>query len=410
MKTLQKVIILFYSGFSIVFATNTIEHEVKNGETLYTVAHKYHTSIEEVARSNDLDINTVIKAGRVLKVPVNTYFPDERLILYKVQEGDVLSIIAKKHHTTSNLLKELNGLKEKDTIKVGATLKIPKHTYLAKNSIEETKVSAIRIKKPKHAKSRHVSKEKTGTYHIQKGDTLFTIAKKHKMMVAELLKINQIDYKSTLKVGQTLKVFSGKSKTVTHKNIASSNTHHKKHRIVRKSRKSDRILKNVLKKQAKPLASRRIKQYAVKSDDIFFRTMGSALKPFGKNRQSKIISLAKQKLGRKYVWGASGQNAFDCSGLTTYVYKKNGIILPRRAIAQSKVGKRIGRNQLKPGDLVFFDTSKQHRGFVNHVGIYIGNGKFIHASSAKKKVVITSLNKPFYAQRFKGARRLSSSS
>jgi cell wall-associated NlpC family hydrolase len=123
----------------------------------------------------------------------------------------------------------------------------------------------------------------------------------------------------------------------------------------------------------------------------------------------KMIKLAKNKLGRKYVWGAVGQkNTFDCSGLTKYVCKKNGITIPRRAIQQSKYGKYISRKNLKPGDLIFFDTSKRRKGYVNHVGIYIGNNQFIHASSAKKKVIITSLNKNFYSQRYKGARRVTS--
>ena len=121
----------------------------------------------------------------------------------------------------------------------------------------------------------------------------------------------------------------------------------------------------------------------------------------------KAIALAKKKLGKRYVWGAKGKNSFDCSGLTHYVYKKNGIKLPRRAIAQSKVGKRIDRKNLQKGDLIFFDTSKRRKGYVNHVGIYIGNNRFIHASSAKKRVVISSLKQKFYSRCFKGARRVS---
>jgi len=123
----------------------------------------------------------------------------------------------------------------------------------------------------------------------------------------------------------------------------------------------------------------------------------------------KITSLAKKKLGKRYVWGATGtRNTFDCSGLTTYVYNQNGIKLPRRAIAQSKIGKRISKKELRKGDLVFFDTSKRKRGYVNHVGIYIGDNKFIHASSAKHRVVISSLNEPFYRSRLTVARRLES--
>jgi len=120
----------------------------------------------------------------------------------------------------------------------------------------------------------------------------------------------------------------------------------------------------------------------------------------------KIITLAKTKLGRKYVWGAEGKNVFDCSGLTQYIYKICGINIPRRAIWQSRFGKYVSRKNLKKGDLVFFDTSKKRKGYVNHVGIYIGDNKFIHASSAKRKVVITSLNKNFYSKRFTCGRRV----
>ena len=123
-------------------------------------------------------------------------------------------------------------------------------------------------------------------------------------------------------------------------------------------------------------------------------------------RENLLKRVAKTKLGKKYVWGAVGPRTFDCSGFTSYVYKKTGVRIPRRAIQQSKYGKLVKRKALKPGDLIFFDTSKERKGYVNHVGIYLGNNKFIHASSAKKKVVVTSLNKAFYSNRYKWARRV----
>ena len=125
-----------------------------------------------------------------------------------------------------------------------------------------------------------------------------------------------------------------------------------------------------------------------------------------KKRASLLYNIAKTKLGRRYVWGAVGPSVFDCSGFTSYVYKKTGLNIPRTSRNQSKYGKSIKRKELKQGDLIFFDTARPSKGFVNHVGIYIGNNKFIHASSAKKKVVITSLSKPFYSKRYKGARRV----
>jgi len=123
-------------------------------------------------------------------------------------------------------------------------------------------------------------------------------------------------------------------------------------------------------------------------------------------KKEKLLPvIAKSKLGRRYVWGAVGPGTFDCSGFTSYVYKKTGINIPRTSRQQSKYGKLVDRKHLRPGDLIFFDTSRARRGYVNHVGMYIGNNQFIHASSAKKRVVITNL-KNFYSQRFKWARRV----
>ncbi len=118
-----------------------------------------------------------------------------------------------------------------------------------------------------------------------------------------------------------------------------------------------------------------------------------------------IFRIAKKELGKRYVWGSVGPRTFDCSGFTSYVYKKVGINIPRTSRQQAKYGKLVKRSELKPGDLIFFDTDLRRRG-IDHVGIYIGNNKFIHASSARKKVIITSLNKSFYKRRFRLARRV----
>ncbi len=123
-------------------------------------------------------------------------------------------------------------------------------------------------------------------------------------------------------------------------------------------------------------------------------------------REKLLAKIAKAKLGKRYVWGAVGPATFDCSGFTSYVYKKTGVNIPRTSREQSKYGKYIQRKSLKPGDLIFFDTSRRKKGIVNHVGIYLGNNKFIHASSAKKSVVVTSLGKSFYSNRYKWARRV----
>jgi len=124
-------------------------------------------------------------------------------------------------------------------------------------------------------------------------------------------------------------------------------------------------------------------------------------------KEDEILETAKNFLGVKYVWAANGPSAFDCSGFTKYVFKENGINLPRYSGNQAHIGEKIAFSELQKGDLVFFDTEKKFRHKVNHVGIYIGDNKFIHASSAKKRVVITSFaKKKFYRNKFLYARRV----
>ena len=116
---------------------------------------------------------------------------------------------------------------------------------------------------------------------------------------------------------------------------------------------------------------------------------------------------AKSFLGVPYVWGATGPDKFDCSGFTQWVYRDVGINIPRVSRDQARVGEYVSFNNLRAGDMIFFDTHKKRTGKVSHVGIYLGAGNFIHASSAGKKVVIYNFNKkPFYKKRFLWGRRV----
>jgi cell wall-associated NlpC family hydrolase len=119
---------------------------------------------------------------------------------------------------------------------------------------------------------------------------------------------------------------------------------------------------------------------------------------------------AKSFLGTPYVWGATGPSKFDCSGFTQWVFRDAGINIPRVSREQAKVGQYVRYENLQRGDMVFFDTKRRRTGKVCHVGIYLGNGDFIHASSSGKKVVIFNFNdKKFYKKRFLWGRRLTNS-
>jgi len=138
----------------------------------------------------------------------------------------------------------------------------------------------------------------------------------------------------------------------------------------------------------------------------------AAAKKRGENYQ--ISALDKQKLledakyfkGGKYVWGGTTPQGFDCSGYVQYLYKKHHINLPRTAWAQSKKGVSIAKENLQKGDLLFFLTDKKRGIPVTHVGIYIGNGNFIHAASKKKGIIISPITHGSYAKCFVSAKRV----
>ena len=186
-------------------------------------------------------------------------------------------------------------------------------------------------------------------YVVEKGDTLYSIALKNNTTVSALQDKNNLK-DTTISVGQKLNI------------SVVSTTYHS-------SLKKERV-----------------------SRGISFSGVRTVL--------GKAVSL----LGSRYAYGAGGPRAFDCSGFTSYVYKSLGFSLPHNAAAQAVVGKPVSKAGLLPGDLVFF-SYYGNRG-INHVGIYCGDSKFIHASSSSRGVIYSSLCEAYYQNNYRGARRL----
>jgi len=131
-------------------------------------------------------------------------------------------------------------------------------------------------------------------------------------------------------------------------------------------------------------------------------------KPMIKYEPSKksLDKMVKQLQGRPYVWAEEGPNQFDCSGFTYYLYGSMGIEIPRVAREQAKKGKVIKMEELVYGDLIFFDTDKNPKGKITHVGMYLGNGWFTHASATEYEIVYSNLNtSPYYKKRLRICRR-----
>lgn len=124
--------------------------------------------------------------------------------------------------------------------------------------------------------------------------------------------------------------------------------------------------------------------------------------PAQPGKRDEVVLYALGLMGVDYRFGGKNPSSgFDCSGMVSYIYKNAvGVNLPHNAYRIAQISKRIGLSQIKPGDLVFFDTL--HRPF-SHVGIYIGNGRFVHAPGNSGKIRISNLSSGYFAKRFDGA-------
>jgi hypothetical protein len=122
--------------------------------------------------------------------------------------------------------------------------------------------------------------------------------------------------------------------------------------------------------------------------------------------KKNLDKMVKELQGRPYVWAEEGPNQFDCSGFTYYLYGSMGIEIPRVAREQAKKGDEIKMHELVYGDLIFFDTDKNSKGKITHVGMYLGNGWFTHASTTEYEIVYSNLNtSPYYKKRLRICRR-----
>ena len=120
------------------------------------------------------------------------------------------------------------------------------------------------------------------------------------------------------------------------------------------------------------------------------------------NPGAAALLAAESRIGTPYRYGGSGPDAFDCSGLIAYAYQQAGVALPRTAAQQYALARPVPRTELRPGDLVFFRWSGRE---VSHVGIYAGDGLFVHAPQTGGQVRTANLDDEWYRERYAGAGR-----
>lgn len=282
---------------------------------------------------------------------------------YTVKKGDNLLTIAKRTGTSVDVIKKNNHLVS-NKLRPGQVLQIS--SGKAEPSTSASSDSA-----------RTKSRPSSYSYKIKKGDTLATISQKTGVPVKHIAALNKVNSRN-LRVGHNL-VLAKSNPTIVPATID----------------EEDGELEDDEEELTSAGPSGELLDDAQSNHELLGK-WGSA------DERKLFVRVATGFLGAPYRMGGATVKGIDCSAFVRKMYEFFDIALPRTAREQSAVGVRIDRNQLEEGDLVFFRTKKP----IGHVGIYIGNNQFLHASYKSKAVRIDSLEQPYFQKRFQHAVRV----
>ena len=289
---------------------------------------------------------------------------------YKVKSGDTIAAIAKKFNLTHEALREANNL-QGNKLRLNQVLNIPK--------------------KPtqKNAKAKKSPSPQLSSLTVKKGESIHSISKKTGVPVGEIKKINNLRTDS-LKTGQ--KILLAKAEINKKKTAKTVNPPAEAADL---EEEPDTDVDLAVDQPDDTLLA--------ESDKDELSDAELLDKWHNPEERKLIVRVAQAFLGAPYRFGGASLKGFDCSSLMQKIYQIFDVSLPRTSREQAKTGVKVTRDHLIEGDLVFFNTRRPP---IGHVGIYIGNDKFVHASSRKKGVKISSIEEPYYKNRFVKAIRL----
>jgi len=283
-----------------------------------------------------------------------------------VQKGDTLFSIAKRYGTTIEALMRLNGLSN-NAISIGQVLRLSADTS-APGPTSEAPPTPLG---PSPAAQ---------TYTVQKGDTLYSLARKYGITLQALMKTNGLQ-STTLEVGLVLKIPSGPTQPAP----------------VNPTPKPNPVPNPTLIPLPNPPLPEPAQPAAEPTPPPSTQVQDTDYDP-----ANPIISVVLKYLGLPYMYGASSNHAVDCSAFVQQIYSDLGVKIPRTSLEQWAAFPAV-QGAMKQGDLVFFSFGGKQ---IDHVGIYLGRGVFAHANSYESRVVIESLDSPYYKKVYRGAKRV----
>ena len=293
------------------------------------------------------------------------YQPVAHATQYTVKKGDTLIEISKKIGVSVQTIKKVNNLSG-HKLKPGQVLSLKKKNSASRVSVKSKSTSASH-------------------YKVRKGDTLSSISKKTGIPEQQLATLNNIKSKK-LRAGSSLILSKPKISAPAAAAPASAPPHADENDILLDEEGDDFLTAE----------SSDNFDYEAETRNEFLGKWGSA------DERKLFVKVATGFLGAPYRMGGVTVQGIDCSAFVRKMYEFFNIKLPRTAREQAMVGVRVDRDKLEAGDLVFFRTKRP----IGHVGIYIGNNEFVHASYRARSVRIDSLDKPYFQQRFQRAVRV----
>lgn len=412
----KKVIMSVTAGAAIASAmvgadqVEAASHKVQSGDSLWTIAQKHNTTVTNLKKINNLtsDLifpNQVLETGSASSSAKDTASKKQESSkstsnTYTVKAGDTLSGIASKHNISLTNLMKWNGL-DTTLIFPGNVLTVSKQDSQNTKTSEkkETKVSSSTV------------------YSVVAGDSLSKIGAKYNVSVANLKKWNNLS-SDLIYVGQKLNI-AGKSSNNSSTSTSSSASKQDGNKASVYTVKSGDTLSKIGKAHGVSVAN--LKKWNSLSSDMIYigqklsigatkekstgsvksTKTGSSTNTNVDYDVNKLVSVGKSLIGIPYKWGGTTTSGFDCSGFIYYVYNQAGKKINRLS-TDGYFERSYYVNNPQVGDLVFF--SGTYRSGISHMGIYLGDNKFLQAGTSSG-VSIVSLDNPYWSKHFDSFKR-----